>query len=278
MSAPDPDAVTRRWDDPDLGLSELLRLERIELDLFRANTVFVEQPGWRGEPMVSLYGGQVAAQALLAAGATVDGDRRPHSLHGYFLRPGDSRVPTVFKVERDRDGRSFSARRVVAVQHGKVIFNMAASFQAPDDQPVQQVETMPDCEPPDELTDVPFPRLFSMTCRVPSPPFGDRALWPTRFWVRCDVEVPDDPMHQAAVLTYLSDISTGILPAPDGGAMPGASLDHALWFHAPADATRWVLSEYEPRTTGHGRGWYTGSMFDETGRLVASIAQEALFR
>lgn len=273
-----PDAITRRWDDPALDLTELLQLEAIDVDLFRANTVFIEQPGWRGEPMVSLYGGQVAAQALLAAGATVPDERRPHSLHGYFLRPGDSRVPTVFKVERDRDGRSFSARRVVAVQHGKVIFSMAASFHVPVEQPLAQVETMPDCEGPDGLADVAFPRLFSMDCRVPSSPFGDRAAWPTRFWGRAAVPLPDSPLHHAAVLTYLSDISTGILPAPDSDALPGSSLDHAVWFHAPANLSDWVLSEYQPRITGHGRGWYTGSMFDTSGTLVASIAQEALFR
>lgn len=251
-------------------LLDVLDLERIEVDLFRASTVFDEK--W------ALYGGQVAAQALLAAGSTVDADRVPHSLHGYFLRKGDSRVPTVYTVSRDRDGRSFSARRVVAVQHGAVIFNMSTSFQVPSPGPVVQSLPMPDAEPPEGLPDAGLRRLFSFDARRPSQPFADRTPWPTRFWARATVELPDDPLRQACALTYLSDISTGILPAEDGSGNPSSSLDHSVWFHAPVDMMRWTLSDYQPRFAGHGRGWYTGAVFGQDGALVASIAQEALFR
>lgn len=255
---------------PEPTLLDVLDLERIEVDLFRAPLVFDD--GW------ALYGGQVAAQALLAAGATVDADRRPHSLHGYFLRKGDSRVPTVFKVSRDRDGRSFSARRVVAVQHGKVIFNMSTSFQVPSPGPVVQAVTMPETQGPDGLPDAELRRLFSFDARRPAQPYAERTPWPTRFWARATVDLPGDPLLQACALTYLSDISTGILPAADGRGNPSSSLDHSVWFHSPVDLNEWTLSDYQPRFAGHGRGWYTGAVFDRAGQLVASIAQEALFR
>ena len=166
---------------------------------------------------------------------------------------------------RDRDGRSFSARRVVAIQHGEVIFNMSASFHAGPDGDTTQSEPMPDVEPPDGLQPGEFERLRSMEMRLPTPPF-DQALWPTRFWARAAIELPDDPLVHACVLAYLSDISTGVLPAADGSVRPGASLDHAVWFHAPVDMTEWTLSDYQPRVAGRGRGWYTGSIFTATGR------------
>lgn len=278
MSEPTPpEQGLRRYDDPSIDVLAVLDLERVEENLYRANCVFAEQSDDSTGQMTSLYGGQVAAQALRAAGLTVDLDRHPHSLHGYFLRPGDSRIPTVFTVFRDRDGRSYSARRVVAIQNGKVIFNMSASFQVPNDNAVDQVEQMPHTEGPDGLPQAPLFRLFSMDCRMPAQPFA-RALWPTRFWARASVPLPDDPLLHACVLTYLSDISTGVLPRPDGSIRPSSSLDHAVWFHAPADLSRWVLSDYQPRVTGHGRGWYTGSIFGPDGNLVASLAQETLFR
>ncbi|MEO9139493.1 MAG: acyl-CoA thioesterase domain-containing protein [Jatrophihabitans sp.] len=265
------------YDDPSVDLLGLLDLERIEQDLFRANTVFREISFPGSGQMVALYGGQVAAQALRAAGLTVDPDRHPHSLHGYFLRPGDSRLPTVFTVYRDRDGRSYSARRVVAIQNGKVIFNMSASFQVGNDQPVEQLERMPEVLPADDLREGGLDRLVSMSVRCPEQPY-DRAIWPTRFWARVVPDLPADPLVQACALAYLSDISAGVLPAADGSARPSSSLDHALWFHEPADLNEWVLSDYQPRVTGHGRGWYTGSIFDRSGNLLASLAQETLFR
>jgi acyl-CoA thioesterase-2 len=254
---------------PDVDLRALLTLEAIERDLFRAGTVYAEE--------YDLYGGQVAAQALMAAGRTVDPDRRPHSLHGNFLRRGDPSRPTVFRVYRDRDGRSFSARRVAAVQQGEVIFTVSTSFHTARDGWSSQVAVQPEVPAPDELPPARLPRLFSMDARIPVQPWPD-ARWPTRFWARVSVPLADDPLVHACALTYLSDISTGVLPSPDGSQTPESSLDHAVWFHDSVDMTGWTLSEYRPQVTGHGRGWYNGSLFAEDGRLVASIAQECLFR
>jgi acyl-CoA thioesterase-2 len=254
----------------DVDLRDLLALETIEQNLFRANCV-IDEPH-------ALYGGQVAAQALLAAGMTVVPDRFPHSLHGYFLRAGDSSKPTVFKVYRDRDGRSFSARRVVAIQSGEVIFNMSTSFHIAEDGAGEQSETMPEVPAPEGLPEHDFIRLRSFEGRLPVQPYGDRSVWPTRFWARPTVSFTDDALLHACVLTYLSDISTGVLMAPGQPTLPGSSLDHAVWFHRRPAMNQWVLSEYQPRFTGHGRGTYTGSIFAADGSLVASIAQECLFR
>ncbi len=260
--------------DPSFDILELLDIERIETDLYRSNRVFVERGSKGG---LALFGGQVAAQALRAAGLTVGPDRQPHSLHGYFLRPGDSRIPTVFTVYRDRDGRSYSARRVVAIQNGKVILNMSASFQVPNNSPIDQLEQMPPTEAPESLDQTPAYRVVSMDYRVPSQPF-DLAIMPTRFWARSAVRLPDDPLLHACVLTYLTDALTGVLPAADRSAGPGPSLDHAVWFHAAPNMNEWTFTDYQPRVAGHGRGWYTGSIFTAAGDLIASMAQETLFR
>jgi acyl-CoA thioesterase-2 len=249
---------------------DMLELETVEENLYRANLVFAEER--------ALYGGQVAAQALHAAGLTVSPQRRVHSLHGYFLRTGDTHRPTVYQVFRDRDGRSFSARRVVAIQRGEVIFSMSASFHLPQDGPGDQAEPMPATQPPSELPRTDQWRLFSMEARMPAQPFRETAPMVTRFWARAQIPLPDDPLIHACVLTYLSDISTGIMPAADGSTRSGPSLDHAIWFHGPVDMTDWVLMDHHPRVSGHGRGWYTGSVFTEAGTLVASLAQEQLFR
>jgi acyl-CoA thioesterase-2 len=254
----------------EVSLLDLLQLERIEQNLFRANLVLDEH--------FSLYGGQVAAQALLAAGSTVDPGRRPHSLHGYFLRKGDSSRPTLFKVSPDRDGRSFSARRVVAIQEGAVIFNMSASFQVPEAGASFQVEPMPATDGPEDSPEWVFPRLFSCEGRWPKQPYGDELELPTRFWARVTAPLAAEPLLHACALTYVSDMSTGVLPAADGSARPGSSVDHAVWFHRDVDMTRWALLDFEARTAAHGRGWYTGSIYSADGRLVASVAQETLFR
>ncbi len=252
----------------DVDLRELLAVERLEQDLFRSTTVVQEE--------FALYGGQVAAQALMAAGSTVEPARRPHSLHGYFLRPGDPLLPIVFTVYRDRDGRSFSARRVVAIQHGKVIFNMAASFHRGRPTSRSQADQMPDVAAPEACEPYVIPRLCSFEGRRPVQPYS-RGVWPTRFWARATVALPDDPLVHACVLTYLSDISTGVLPSDDGTERSRASVDHAVWFHDHADLDDWVLSDYHPRVVGSGRGFYSGSAFAGDGRVVASIAQETLY-
>lgn len=250
-------------------LFELLDLEELDRDLYRATT-FLDEPS-------SLYGGQVAAQALMAAGRTVPDGRIPHSLHGYYLRGGDAARPTIFKVDRDRDGRSFSARRVVAVQGGKVIFNMSASFQRPEDGADVQVDPMSDAGDPTELPEYRHARLFSMEARLCPQPYPD-AGWPTRFWSRCTTALPDDPLAHAVVLTYLSDASTGLSALHDENFMSGSSLDHAVWFHRPIRLDDWVLVDLVPRTVASGRGWYAGTVTSRAGVLGASLTQEALFR
>jgi acyl-CoA thioesterase II len=250
-------------------LLDVLKLEQIEQDIYRANLTLDEDH--------SLYGGQVAAQALLAAGLTVDSGRPPHSLHGYFLRAGDSAIPTVFQVFRDRDGGSFSARRVVALQGGEVVFSMSASFQAPGAGPDVQVDDAPDAGAPEDAEPVTIPRLFSMEGRRPEQRYP-AAHFPTRFWARATVELPDDDLTHACVLTYLSDIGTGLAALPQDEASPGPTLDHAVWFHRAARLDDWVLMDMQPRTVSGGRGWYTGTITTTAGVLAASFVQETLFR
>ena len=262
--------MTRDPRPSETDLRDLLELEVVEENIFRANYVFHEEQ--------VLYGGQVAAQALLAAGRTVDADRLPHSLHGYFLRSGDSSRPTVYQVWRDRDGRSFSARRVVALQNGEVIFSMSASFHTVHEGPGEQHDVMPAVPEPLSRPAAPVDRLFSFETWLPEQPYGGRARWPLRLWARATVPLPDEPLLQAAALTYLSDLSSGVLPAPDGSAGPSSSLDHAVWLHRPLDLNDWVLVDFQPHTAGRGRGWFTGSIFTPDGRLGASVAQEVLYR
>jgi acyl-CoA thioesterase-2 len=252
-----------------VNLLDLLDLEEIDRDLYRANVVFPDP--------LALYGGQVAAQALRAAGLSVDPTRLPHSLHGYFLRAGDASRPTVFQVFRDRDGFSFSARRVVALQGGEVIFNMSASFQRPETGYEDQEPLMPAAPPPDGSPGYEIPRLFSFEGRMAPQPYGP-VPWPTRFWARCVVPLKDDPFLHACALTYLSDISSGLSRFHTEEYTSSSSLDHAVWFHRPIDAEGWMLSDLVPHTVSGGRGWYTGSIFSADGALVASVAQESLFR
>jgi acyl-CoA thioesterase II len=250
-------------------LLRLLELERLDTDLYRSTYVAPDD--------MALYGGQVAAQALAAAGATVPEDRLPHSLHGYFLRRGDAALPTVFVVHQDRDGRSFSARRVEARQAGRVIFSTAVSFQTPEDGPDLRCDTMPDTAPPEECEPIGLPRLVSFEGRAPAQPY-EPTPWPVRFWSRTTAALGDDPLLQACALTYLSDISSGLAPLSDEHSRPGSSLDHAVWFHRPARLEDWVLTDLVPHQVAGGRGWYTGTLYDRGGTPVASTTQECLFR
>lgn len=252
-----------------LSLTELLDLEHVDRDLYRGNVVF-------DEPF-ALFGGQVAAQALMAAGRTVDADRPPHSLHGYFLRAGDAGRPTVFRVERDRDGRSYSARRVVALQDGKVIFSMSASFHVTEDGRDLQASPVPQAPPPDTLPTGTVPRLASFEARQPPQPHPE-AFWPTRFWARCTADLGDEPLVHAAALTYLSDILTGLAPLRDERWTPMSSIDHAVWFHRPARLDDWVLLDLVPHTVAGGRGWYTGTVSSADGVVRVSLTQEQLYR
>ena len=247
------------------SILDLLDLEYIEENLYRGRAVFDEQR--------RLYGGQVAAQALYAAGRTVPAERLPHSLHGYFLRQGSAMRPTVFQVDRDRDGHSFSARRVVALQEGEVIFNMSASFAAPRGGADRDAAT-PELPAPDPLPRWNLVRHASFEVRTAD---TGRRL-PVRFWLRSLVELPADPLLHAAVLAYASDLSTGLVALEDDEAEAGPSLDHAVWFHRPARMDGWTWHELEPHAVSGGRGWYTGAIYAADGSRIASFAQEQLFR
>ncbi len=248
------------------SILELLDLEYIEENLYRSRVVY--------EGAARLFGGQVAAQALYAAGRTVPDGRLPHSLHGYFLRQGSAQRPTVFQVERDRDGQSFSGRRAVAIQDGEVIFNMAASFAAVRPGVDVDADPEPEIPAPDALPRWVNPRHASFEFRSAD---QDRRL-PTQFWIRCTAELPGDPMLHAAVLTYVSDISNGLVPLEGADIRSGPSLDHAVWFHRPARMDEWTWQDLVPHTAAGGRGLYTGAIYSASGARVASIAQEALFR
>ena len=216
------------------SILDLLDLEQVEPDRFQTRALYHAPWG--------MYGGQAAAQSLYAAGLTVDRDRLPHSLHGYFVRRGDSAKPTLYQVERDRDGRSFSARRVVATQDDRVIFSMSASFAVPasprQQVPDQDAEPGPDLPPVDSLTSWDNPKHPSFEFRSADP---ERRL-PSHFWLRCTTELPDDPLLHAAVLAYTSDISSALIQFETEGRAP-----------APASTTR-SGSTARPRwTAGSGR-------------------------
>jgi acyl-CoA thioesterase II len=249
-----------------------------------------------------VFGGQVAGQALVAAGRTVDPERRVHSLHGYFVRAGDPVEPILFEVENVRDGRSFSVRRSVAVQHGKPIFFMSASFHRPEKGLDHQVPAPLDVPPPDELPTMAerlarFPERLSIWDLVPRPidvryvgepgwvrpgdrPPNDRQ----RVWMRIDGKLPDDPLVHACALTFASDLTLldsvlathGEVWGP--GGYIGASLDHALWFHRPFEADQWFLYDCVSPSASDARGLATGRMFTADGRLIASAVQEGLLR
>ncbi|MEI8002002.1 MAG: acyl-CoA thioesterase domain-containing protein [Actinomycetes bacterium] len=255
-------------------LASALDLERLDLDLFRARNT----ESARERP--ALYGGQVCAQALMAASLTVGEDRLPHSLHGYFLRPGLVDRPVVLRVDRDRDGRSFSARHVAAVQDGEVIFSMLASFQTGADPAVFADVVAPD-EP---ITHVPGPddcgefgndvvldlRQVTMTEVV-----DGRQLYTDTLWVRSAAPLPDDPVVQACALAYVSDLGTGfgrvVLPTRGNG---GPSIDHGFWFHAPVRVDDWLLMELVPWKATLGRGTYRGTIRSRAGSVAGVIAQE----
>jgi acyl-CoA thioesterase II len=253
-------------------LATALDLEVLDRDLFRGlNTI-----GARVRP--SLYGGQVAAQALVAAGRTVPEGRNPHSLHGYFLRAGKPSQPVIFMVARDRDGRSFSARHVSAVQDGEVIFSMLASFQEGESEPL--VDDTPKITPPmpEDLPPRAIEPLIEVREVTPTE-FGDGIV--TRFsdcmWLRALPPLPDDPLTRAAALTYLSDHGTGFGQKIQAlGSTGGPSLDHALWFHELIPADDWVLLHLWPTKAVRTRGMYNGALRDRSGRLGATIAQEHL--
>jgi acyl-CoA thioesterase-2 len=258
------------------SIAELFDIELLDRDLYRG----INEVPENGRP--TIYGGQVAAQALKAAGLTVAADRFPHSLHGYFLRPGIREQPVIYKVERDRDGKSFSARRVVAVQEGSVIFDLTASFHV-EEQGGQFAVPMPTGLPePDECDPEPFNANFpNADARVvpPTLPDPDGRHVSSTIWLKMREPLSHDRLTHACALAYLSDIGTGFL-STDVPGLPrgGPSLDHAMWFRAPIRADEWLLHHMWPLQAGGARGLYAGSMYQPDGTLGVTITQEALLR
>ncbi|HEX5588340.1 MAG TPA: acyl-CoA thioesterase domain-containing protein [Acidimicrobiia bacterium] len=256
-------------------LVALLELEEIDRDLYRATNPADSQ-------RFRLFGGQVAAQAVRAANLTAPEGRMLHSLHGYFLRPGSPDRPTILHVDRDRDGRSFSARHVVARQNGDAIFSMLASFHVDESGDDLQVPALPDVPLPEDLSEGEFfgfgPMFDLRTVPAPNQSDGNRRL--NRYWARTRAPLPDDALVHQCVLTFLSDVGTGFYELPTRDTpMGGPSLDHAVWFHDPdVRLDDWVLFDLAAVRLARGRGYYTGSVYDSSGTLVASIAQEHLWR
>jgi acyl-CoA thioesterase-2 len=254
-------------------LSSLFELEVLDRDLFRASN----EPD--ASARLSLYGGQVAGQALRAAGMTVPPDRVPHSLHGYFLRRGQVDRPVILHVDRDRDGGSFSARHVRAVQNGAVIFSMLASFHAAE--PGAEYDGVPTRagSDPDELRARPSPMLVELREVTPTRIGGGQVRHSDRLWVRAAAALPDDPLLHACAVAYVSDLGSGFGQLEvEGLAAGGPSIDHSLWFHTPIRADEWMLLELWPLKAANARGVYHGSLRSRTGVLGAVFAQEMLLR
>ncbi len=257
---------------PVTDLVSLLELERVKPDAFLGAG---PELGWG-----RIYGGQVVAQALRAAGHTVDTDHRPHSLHAYFVRAGDERRPVLFEVERVRDGRSFTTRQVVAYQEGGAILNLIASFHAPEDGDDVQSVRAPDAGRPEDAVLSPSDAFFEHRVVV-------RAREPRAHgvsWLRVPESLPDDPMLQACAFAYLSDedlLGIAMLPHPLGGDWENlmtASLDHAIWFHRPLRADSWLCFDLDGHGVADVRGLALARVFDSEGAHVATIAQEGLMR
>ena len=279
------------------SLEDLLALEQLDTLMFRGRS--------RGGTSVRVFGGEVAAQALVAAGRTVPADRPVHSLHGYFLRPGDPATPLLYRVDDVRDGGSFTTRRVSAIQHGETVFHLAASFHRGDEGFAHQEETF-DAPAPESLPseeDVmagadPATRawfaavrdLFPLEVRFPEelPRLatlrGERRPPRQRLWIRSSQPLPEEPLLHACAATYASDLFLLSTALPPHGAVIGdpnlqfASLDHAVWFHAPFRADEWLLYEQESTWAGSGRALCRGTLFDRTGVHVASVMQEGMLR
>jgi acyl-CoA thioesterase-2 len=255
-------------------LADILDVEPLDRDLFRG----VNSLDARDRR--SLYGGQVAAQALRAAAETVPGDRFPHSLHGYFLRPGRADRPVILAVARDRDGRSFSARHVNAIQDGEVIFSMLASFHVDEHSGTFEVTPRSDAPPPDSLAvRHGISGLVELREVTPTSMEGDRPSVTDQLWVRARHALRDDRIVQACALAYVSDFGSGFGQVDQPDLPPGGpSIDHAIWFHRPIRVDDWVLIELHPVKAGSARGVYLGTMRDREGGLAAMLTQEILLR
>jgi acyl-CoA thioesterase II len=287
VSAPVPDATD--------ALLSLLDLEPLEVNIYRGRN--------RDLGTGRVYGGQVFAQALVAARRTVDGEREAHSVHGYFILPGDLGAPIVYFVDRLRDGNSFTTRRVTGIQHGHAIFNLSASFHR-EEKGVEHQPTMPDVPPPESLAPE-LDLIREMADRIPEKlrpvltqdrpidfrpvetfdPFQAEPRAPVRhMWLRALGTLPDDTITHQAILAYASDyglLTTALLPHGIPFRSPKlqiASLDHSLWLHRPFRVDEWLLYATESPVAAGARAFVRGSVYGRDGRLVASVAQEGLVR
>lgn len=276
-------------------LLELLDIEQLEVDMFRGL-------GSGGETTTRIFGGQVIAQALMAAYRTVE-DRLCHSLHAYFIRPGDPSIPVIYQVDRARDGGSFTTRRVVAIQHGKQIFNLSASFHVqeegwdyqhpmrevgkPEDWPSRAeareayVDRIPEEYREEFLRERPI-ELREVAPRDMFDPEVESDV--NQLWFRMEAAKGQSPQMQHCLLAYASDMNLlGSSLRPHGltwfkGNVMTASLDHAMWFHAPIEFSDWHLYDLDAPWTGGARGFNRGAIYSQNGQLVASVAQEGLMR
>ena len=280
-----------------MSLEQILDLEQIEARVYRGSS-------WHAGSM-RVFGGQVAGQALVAAGRTVPPGRRVHSLHAYFLRPGDTAAPLLYTVDPVRDGGSFSTRRVLAIQQGEVVFSLSASFHAAEDGISHQVPQLAAPRPEESANAASviaeadrdtrawfeaFRDRFPVELRFPeglariATARGETGPPRQRMWVRSGQRLPADPLVHVCAVTYVSDLFLLATAFPPHGLVIGdpgvyvASLDHAVWFHAPFRADDWLLYEQQSSWAGGARALCQGKLFDRSGVLVASVMQEGLLR
>jgi acyl-CoA thioesterase-2 len=277
------------------NLIRILDLEPLEHNLFRGRS---PEDGWQ-----RVFGGQVLGQALVAATRTVEANRKVHSLHAYFLRPGDPAIPIIYEVDRIRDGKSFVTRRVVAIQHGQAIFSMSISYQVEEDGLDHQMPAPKVPQPEELMSEEELKRQFMKSASEPMKGYWRRErpieirpvslkhyitrekLEPVQHaWFRTTGALPDDPAIHRAVLAYASDmmlLDTSLYPHARtlfDRDLQVASLDHALWFHRPFRADDWLLYQQDSPSASGGRGFNRGAIFTRDGTHIASVAQEGLIR
>jgi acyl-CoA thioesterase II len=271
-----------------MAIEQILDLEQLEVNIYRGG-MFSPESGF----LQRTFGGHVAGQSLVSAVRTVDPRYRVHSLHGYFLRPGDARAPSVYLVERIRDGGSFCTRRVSAIQHGQTIFSMAASFQT-DQDGIEHQDEMPAAPPPDDLPgfrsasafdDAGFAQFAEWDVRIVPRDILVRAPGAAsqqRVWFRHRDPLPDDQVLHICALTYLSDLtllgSAQVTHPEERGHLMVASLDHAMWFMRRFRADEWLLYDQSSPSACGGRALTHGRLFNVRGEMVAAVMQEGLTR
>jgi acyl-CoA thioesterase-2 len=271
-----------------MAIEEILDLEQLEINIYRGSLFSAESSDWQ-----RTFGGHVAGQSLVSAVRTVDPRYQVHSLHGYFLRPGDAKAPTVFIVERLRDGGSFATRRVNAIQHGETIFSMSASFQT-DQSGIEHQDAMPQAPPPDDLPGLKSIKAFDDAgfrqfdewdvCVVPGEQLertpGKASQ--QRVWFRHRDPLPDDPVLHICALAYMSDLtllgSAQVHHEEERKHLQIASLDHAMWFMRPFRADEWLLYDQSSPSASSGRSLTQGKIFNRYGEMVAAVMQEGLTR